>query len=45
VQATLRGEVLRWLHETGDVIPYEQDPRMPEVALPAPGVPIGQDDG
>jgi arylsulfatase A-like enzyme len=45
VQATLRGEVLRWLHETGDVIPYEQDPRMAEVALPAPGVPIGQDDG
>ena len=37
VQQTLRDAVFRWLHETADVVPYEQDPRFPVVELPRPG--------
>ncbi|MEU1227983.1 sulfatase-like hydrolase/transferase [Streptomyces sp. NPDC005828] len=33
----LRDAVLRWLMETTDVIPAVPDPRLPQVALPAPG--------
>jgi arylsulfatase A-like enzyme len=37
VQMTLRNAVFQWLHETGDVIPFQPDPRLPEVNLPSPG--------
>lgn len=37
VEARLRAEVMRWLIDTADVIPYEEDPRTPTVDLPAPG--------
>ncbi|MFI5653364.1 sulfatase-like hydrolase/transferase [Streptomyces anulatus] len=37
VEQRLRDALLRWLVETADVIPAEPDPRLPQVALPAPG--------
>lgn len=35
-ETRLRDAVLRWMVETADVIPWEADPRMPEIALPSP---------
>jgi hypothetical protein len=37
VQARLRQALIRWLQETADVIPYQEDPRLPHVDLPPPG--------
>jgi arylsulfatase A-like enzyme len=37
VQQILSDAVFRWLLQTADVIPYEPDPRFPDVALPRPG--------
>jgi arylsulfatase A-like enzyme len=37
VQTRLRDALIRWLQDTADVIPYQEDPRLPSVALPAPG--------
>ncbi|MFF3842838.1 sulfatase-like hydrolase/transferase [Streptomyces sp. NPDC001930] len=37
VQERMREAMLRWLVETADVLPAENDPRLPDVALPAPG--------
>ncbi len=38
IEAELNGELLRWLVATGDVLPWEQDPRFPAVDLPPPTV-------
>ncbi|MFF8717496.1 sulfatase-like hydrolase/transferase [Streptomyces sp. NPDC015184] len=40
VEQRMRDALLRWLVETADVIPAEADPRLPQVALPAPGTPL-----
>ncbi|MFF2658458.1 sulfatase-like hydrolase/transferase [Kitasatospora sp. NPDC058032] len=40
VEQRLRDAVLRWMVETADVIPPTPDPRLPQVALPAPGGPV-----
>jgi arylsulfatase A-like enzyme len=37
VEADLRDTVLRWMVETADVVPWEEDPRRPVVELPVPG--------
>ncbi|MEL5955696.1 sulfatase-like hydrolase/transferase [Streptomyces sp. CLV115] len=37
IERRLHDAVLRWLVETTDVIPTTPDPRLPQVALPAPG--------
>jgi arylsulfatase A-like enzyme len=37
VEARLRNAIMRWLIETADVVPHEEDPRTPPVDLPAPG--------
>lgn len=36
VEAELRDAVLRWMVETADVLPWDEDPRRPPVALPTP---------
>jgi arylsulfatase A-like enzyme len=36
VEADLRDAIMRWLAETGDVIPWREDPRAPQVDLPRP---------
>ncbi|MFJ9544179.1 sulfatase-like hydrolase/transferase [Streptomyces sp. NPDC101225] len=38
VVARMHEAMTRWLVDTADVIPAEEDPRFPEVRLPAPGV-------
>ncbi|MEU6789839.1 sulfatase-like hydrolase/transferase [Nonomuraea angiospora] len=35
-EAGLRDAVLRWMVETADAIPWQADPRRPEIALPGP---------
>jgi hypothetical protein len=37
VQRALREAILRWLMETGHVIPHDKDPRLADVHLPRPG--------
>ncbi|WP_129669379.1 sulfatase-like hydrolase/transferase [Phytoactinopolyspora endophytica] len=37
VEARLHEAMLRWLVDTGDVLPSRVDPRLPEVDLPTPG--------
>jgi arylsulfatase A-like enzyme len=38
VEARMSQALLRWLVETGDVLPEREDPRLPLVDLPAPGL-------
>jgi arylsulfatase A-like enzyme len=37
VEQHMRDALLRWMVDTADVIPFETDPRFPNVDLPAPG--------
>jgi arylsulfatase A-like enzyme len=37
VETRMSRALLRWLVETGDVLPEREDPRLPAVSLPAPG--------
>ncbi|WP_406156232.1 sulfatase-like hydrolase/transferase [Streptomyces sp. NBC_01005] len=37
VQQRLHDAMVRWLVETADVLPAEDDPRLPDVVLPVPG--------
>lgn len=36
IKAELKGEMMRWIVSTSDVIPWYMDERTPEVALPSP---------
>jgi arylsulfatase A-like enzyme len=36
VEAELGAELLRWMVETGDVMPWSEDPRFPTIELPVP---------
>lgn len=36
IKAELKGEMMRWIISTSDVIPWYMDDRTPEVALPSP---------
>jgi arylsulfatase A-like enzyme len=36
LEARLSGELLRWMVATGDVMPWEEDPRIPDIDLPVP---------
>ena len=37
VEAELLAQLMRWLVATGDVLPWQADPRFPRVDLPTPG--------
>ncbi|MEM7272037.1 MAG: sulfatase-like hydrolase/transferase [Actinomycetota bacterium] len=37
VESDLRDALLRWMVETGDVLPWAPDPRFPRIDLPTPG--------
>ncbi len=37
VEAEMNRALLRWFVTTGDVIPWEPDPRFPRIDLPIPG--------
>jgi len=36
IEAELNGAVLRWMVDTADVVPWQEDPRRPHVDLPVP---------
>ncbi|MEM7094883.1 MAG: sulfatase-like hydrolase/transferase [Actinomycetota bacterium] len=40
IERELHDAILRWFVATGDVVPWEADPRFPRIDLPRPGQPI-----